>query len=56
MGPHLIGRRLHRPTHHADHAVNNGDRTVGYKLGNIATVMQNAFGRSFPAAACKQFR
>jgi 2-keto-4-pentenoate hydratase len=31
-----------------DHAVDNGDRIVGYKLGNIAKVMQNAFGLDQP--------
>jgi 2-keto-4-pentenoate hydratase len=31
-----------------DHAVANGDRLVGYKLGNIAKVMQDAFGLDQP--------
>lgn len=31
-----------------DHAVANGDRLVGYKLGNIAKVMQAAFGLDQP--------
>ena len=31
-----------------DHAVNHGDRLVGYKLGNIAKVMQDAFGLDQP--------
>lgn len=30
------------------HAVANGDRLVGYKLGNIAKVMQDAFGLDQP--------
>ncbi|KAL4920412.1 TodF product hydratase [Aspergillus aurantiobrunneus] len=30
------------------HAVKNGDRLVGYKLGNIAKVMQAAFGLDHP--------
>ncbi|KAL4973058.1 hypothetical protein BDW66DRAFT_154141 [Aspergillus desertorum] len=30
------------------HAVENGDRLVGYKLGNIAKVMQAAFGLDHP--------
>lgn len=30
------------------HAVQNGDRLVGYKLGNIAKVMQTAFGLDHP--------
>ena len=30
------------------HAVENGDRLVGYKLGNIAKVMQDAFGLDQP--------
>jgi 2-keto-4-pentenoate hydratase len=30
------------------HAVKNGDRLVGYKLGNIAKVMQVAFGLDHP--------
>ncbi|KNG90127.1 putative TodF product hydratase [Aspergillus nomiae NRRL 13137] len=30
------------------HAVKNGDRLVGYKLGNIAKVMQDAFGLDHP--------
>ncbi|KAJ5994394.1 hypothetical protein N7451_010118 [Penicillium sp. IBT 35674x] len=30
------------------HAVQNGDRLVGYKLGNIAKVMQAAFGLDHP--------
>lgn len=29
-------------------ALKNGDRLVGYKLGNIATVMQDAFGLEHP--------
>ncbi|OQU96063.1 hypothetical protein CLAIMM_02199 [Cladophialophora immunda] len=32
----------------AEHAVKNGDRLVGYKLGNIAKVMQTAFGLDHP--------
>ncbi|OQE21221.1 hypothetical protein PENSTE_c012G07315 [Penicillium steckii] len=32
----------------SDHAVQNGDRLVGYKLGNIAKVMQAAFGLDHP--------
>lgn len=32
----------------SEHAVNNGDRLVGYKLGNIAKVMQTAFGLDHP--------
>lgn len=32
----------------SDHAVKNGDRLVGYKLGNIAKVMQAAFGLDHP--------
>jgi 2-keto-4-pentenoate hydratase len=32
----------------AAHAVANGDRLVGYKLGNIAKVMQDAFGLDQP--------
>lgn len=31
-----------------DHAVAGGDRLVGYKLGNIAKVMQDAFGLDQP--------
>ncbi|GAB1195915.1 hypothetical protein APSETT444_005180 [Aspergillus pseudonomiae] len=31
-----------------EHAVQNGDRLVGYKLGNIAKVMQDAFGLDHP--------
>jgi 2-keto-4-pentenoate hydratase len=31
-----------------DQAVANGDRFVGYKLGNIAKVMQDAFGLDQP--------
>ncbi|KAI9929624.1 hypothetical protein ASPWEDRAFT_41156 [Aspergillus wentii DTO 134E9] len=31
-----------------DHAVSNGDRMVGYKLGNIAKAMQDAFGLDKP--------
>lgn len=31
-----------------DQAVSNGDRLVGYKLGNIAKVMQDAFGLDQP--------
>lgn len=31
-----------------EHAVKNGDRMVGYKLGNIAKVMQAAFGLDHP--------
>ncbi|RAL16620.1 2-keto-4-pentenoate hydratase [Aspergillus homomorphus CBS 101889] len=31
-----------------EHAVKNGDRLVGYKLGNIAKVMQDAFGLDHP--------
>ncbi|KAI5460365.1 putative TodF product hydratase [Mariannaea sp. PMI_226] len=31
-----------------DNAVKNGDRLVGYKLGNIAKVMQDAFGLDQP--------
>ena len=31
-----------------DHALANGDRLVGYKLGNIAKVMQAAFGLDQP--------
>jgi 2-keto-4-pentenoate hydratase len=31
-----------------EHAVANGDRLVGYKLGNIAKVMQDAFGLDQP--------
>ena len=31
-----------------DHAIANGDRLVGYKLGNIAKVMQDAFGLDQP--------
>jgi 2-keto-4-pentenoate hydratase len=30
------------------HAIQNGDRLVGYKLGNIAKVMQSAFGLDHP--------
>ncbi|KAJ5218532.1 uncharacterized protein N7498_000631 [Penicillium cinerascens] len=30
------------------HAVQNGDRLIGYKLGNIAKVMQAAFGLDHP--------
>ena len=30
------------------HAIANGDRLVGYKLGNIAKVMQDAFGLNQP--------
>ncbi|CAG8904945.1 unnamed protein product [Penicillium salamii] len=32
----------------SDFAINNGDRLVGYKLGNIAKVMQVAFGLDHP--------
>lgn len=32
----------------SEHAVQNGDRLVGYKLGNIAKVMQAAFGLDHP--------
>ncbi|KAL4802255.1 hypothetical protein BDV18DRAFT_147139 [Aspergillus unguis] len=32
----------------SEHAVENGDRLVGYKLGNIAKVMQTAFGLDHP--------
>ncbi|KAL2849929.1 TodF product hydratase [Aspergillus pseudoustus] len=32
----------------SEHAVKNGDRLVGYKLGNIAKVMQTAFGLDQP--------
>lgn len=32
----------------AEEAIKNGDRLVGYKLGNIAKVMQNAFGLDHP--------
>lgn len=32
----------------SDHAVKSGDRLVGYKLGNIAKVMQAAFGLDHP--------
>lgn len=32
----------------SEHAVKNGDRLVGYKLGNIAKVMQAAFGLDHP--------
>ncbi|KAL4904849.1 hypothetical protein BDW74DRAFT_22521 [Aspergillus multicolor] len=32
----------------SEHAVKNGDRLVGYKLGNIAKVMQTAFGLDHP--------
>ncbi|KAL3958326.1 hypothetical protein ACCO45_006488 [Purpureocillium lilacinum] len=32
----------------AENAVNSGDRHVGYKLGNIAKVMQAAFGLDHP--------
>jgi len=32
----------------SDHAVTSGDRLVGYKLGNIAKVMQAAFGLDHP--------
>lgn len=31
-----------------EHAIANGDRLVGYKLGNIAKVMQDAFGLDQP--------
>jgi 2-keto-4-pentenoate hydratase len=31
-----------------NHAIANGDRLVGYKLGNIAKVMQDAFGLDQP--------
>ncbi|QHE67660.1 2-oxo-hepta-3-ene-1,7-dioic acid hydratase [Rhodococcus sp. WAY2] len=31
-----------------DHAIAGGDRLVGYKLGNIAKVMQEAFGLGQP--------
>ena len=30
------------------HAISNGDRLIGYKLGNIAKVMQTAFGLDHP--------
>lgn len=32
----------------SEHAIKNGDRLVGYKLGNIAKVMQAAFGLDHP--------
>lgn len=32
----------------SEHAIKNGDRLVGYKLGNIAKVMQDAFGLDHP--------
>ncbi|KAL6238582.1 hypothetical protein BDW75DRAFT_201038 [Aspergillus navahoensis] len=32
----------------SEHAIQNGDRLVGYKLGNIAKVMQAAFGLDHP--------
>ena len=32
----------------SEHAIKNGDRLVGYKLGNIAKVMQTAFGLDHP--------
>lgn len=32
----------------SEYAVKNGDRLVGYKLGNIAKVMQTAFGLDHP--------
>ncbi|KAL4868896.1 hypothetical protein BDV12DRAFT_196873 [Aspergillus spectabilis] len=32
----------------SEHTVKNGDRLVGYKLGNIAKVMQAAFGLDHP--------
>lgn len=32
----------------SEYAINHGDRLVGYKLGNIAKVMQAAFGLDHP--------
>lgn len=42
----LSGFEVQRIT--AEESIKNGDRLVGYKLGNIAKVMQNAFGLDHP--------